>query len=713
MNRKKISTGVAAALTLLFFSCEMMGPKSGTGPEPDGKATVRIGIGVSGVQGRSALPSVVLADTAWELWGGQSSETEAPLENFSSTSATVYLETGTWDFTLKGYRSDDLILQGNITGQNITLEGPNDLSFTVAPIVEGDGSLKITINLPAGHSITGAKVFKDGDEIDNMLTPSENAIVFEADYPAGDYYFSIRLYNDNTLYGVVSELAQVRMNLSSEKTYALDLEDLNVLYAISYQLNGGLFGGGVGNPGYYRSTDATFALPAPTFTGYTFGGWYDNTYLTGSAVTMIPQGSTENQDLYAKWTIITYDINYNLNGGTNGANPATYTIAGLPINLAEPNRLGYRFDGWYNNEGFYGSPVAAIPANSTGDKTFYAKWTIITYDIDYNLDGGTNGANPATYTIAELPINLAAPNRLGYTFEGWHDNESFDGSPVAAIPANSTGEKIFYARWTAVIYTVTYDKNADSASGTMEPSSHAYDQAKSLVGNSFSRTGYAFAGWNTLAVGGGTSYNDNQSVENLSSADGATVPLYAQWTAITYTVAYNANGGTGNTAQSSHTYDQAKSLTGNSFSRDGYAFAGWNTQADGNGTSYSDNQSVENLSPTDGATVPLYAQWWPHVSINISVWANDDGNILVSGNNVTISKGGAGGFNRSFAATVESAFSNIQWYLNGSPIPGTPGTARTITVNAKDYDTRTYTLGVTAIKDGVSYSTDLRFTVAN
>lgn len=92
-----------------------------------------------------------------------------------------------------------------------------------------------------------------------------------------------------------------------------------------------------------------------------------------------------------------------------------------------------------------------------------------------------------------------------------------------------------------------------------------------------------------------------------------------------YTVEYNANGGEGTTLSSNHIENEAKKLTANGFTRTGYTFAGWNTQADGNGTSYSDQESVINLSTTDGATVTLYAQWKAGPVYTISLKTADSG----------------------------------------------------------------------------------------
>jgi uncharacterized repeat protein (TIGR02543 family) len=251
------------------------------------------------------------------------------------------------------------------------------------------------------------------------------------------------------------------------------------------------------------------------------------------------------------------------------------------------------------------------------------------YSITYHLDGGDNGTNPATYTPDILPITLAPATRTGYTFGGWYDAAS-GGNPVTGIPLGSTGNKEFYARWTAITYTVVYNKNAASGvTGTMPPSTHTYGQEQPLTTNGYSKAGLAFAGWNTLANGSGTAYADGERVKNLAAAQ--------------------------------------------------------------------------------GAAITLYAQWWPLVPVNISIWANEDGNILTSNTAVTISQTGAGYPDR-FTATVASPYSGVRWYLNGFP---KGNTGQSITVYAADYNTGTYTLGVSVTRDGAPYSTDIRFTVVN
>ena len=192
----------------------------------------------------------------------------------------------------------------------------------------------------------------------------------------------------------------------------------------------------------------------PSRNGYVFSGWYSAE--TGGTLYSWPCTVNGNVTMHAQWTAITYTLTYNLNGGTNNStNPVNYTIENAAITLAAPTRAGYSFGGWYDNGTFTGTAVTEIPANSTGDKTFHARWTATNYTITYNLNGGTNNAaNPAAYTIESAAITLADPARSGYSFGGWYSDAAFTAA-VTGIPSGSTGDKTFYAKWTAESYTIT------------------------------------------------------------------------------------------------------------------------------------------------------------------------------------------------------------------------------------------------------------------
>jgi uncharacterized repeat protein (TIGR02543 family) len=167
------------------------------------------------------------------------------------------------------------------------------------------------------------------------------------------------------------------------------------------------------------------------------------------------------------------------------------------------------------------------------------------------------------------------------------------GDPRPGVTGAKCDAGAFEYQLPAGSYTVTFDANGGS--GTM--ANETENSTTALTTNTFTRTGYTFSGWNTAANGTGTSYSDGASY-----AFNASVTLYAQWTANSYTVTFDANGGSGTMA--SETENTPTALTTNTFTRTGYTFSGWNTAADGTGTSYSDGASY-----AFNASVTLYAQW--------------------------------------------------------------------------------------------------------
>ena len=166
-----------------------------------------------------------------------------------------------------------------------------------------------------------------------------------------------------------------------------------------------------------------------------------------------------------------------------------------------------------------------------------------------------------------------------------------------------------YAVWTQnVTYTVTYNANGGDAS-LVPVDANAYQQGATVTvkaAGSLTRTGYSFAGWNTAADGTGTSYN--AAATFLMGA--ANVTLFAKWSLIpTYTVTYNANGGDVTMIPvDANTYAQGATVTVKApggLTRTGYNFNGWNTAADGTGTSYATAATF----PMGNANVVLYAKW--------------------------------------------------------------------------------------------------------
>jgi len=227
---------------------------------------------------------------------------------------------------------------------------------------------------------------------------------------------------------------------------------------IKYHITYEIYDGDNNNPNFYTIVD-NIKLNAPKRKGYRFLGWYNNSDYHGEEITEIKQGTTGNLMLYAKWEIVTYNIIYELNGGNNHAlNPSTYTVLDeYPI--YSPTKLGYTFMGWYLQPDYNSDIIMKIAKGSSGELYLYAKWEINNYNIFYHLDGGINNANnPITYNI-EANISLFNPTKIGYEFQGWYDNDKFEGEKITKINASLLQDIDLYAKWEIVTYTIEYHLN--------------------------------------------------------------------------------------------------------------------------------------------------------------------------------------------------------------------------------------------------------------
>ena len=231
------------------------------------------------------------------------------------------------------------------------------------------------------------------------------------------------------------------------------------------------------------------------------------------------------------------------------------------------------------------------------------------YRVRYQLTvkEGTGTTNCFANTWVPITAN-AAPT--GYSFKEW----TCAAADVALVTSKTSASTTFKMPGRAVTLTATYKANgytvkfnANKGAGTMSNESFTYDVAKSLSANAFTRTGYTYQGWATTAAGGKV-YSDKQTVSNLTAAANGTVNLYAVWKANAYAVKFNANGGSGTMANLAMTYDTAKALTANAFTRTGYTFQGWATSASG-AVAHADKVSVKNLTAAANGTVSLYAVW--------------------------------------------------------------------------------------------------------
>ena len=224
------------------------------------------------------------------------------------------------------------------------------------------------------------------------------------------------------------------------------------------------------------------------------------------------------------------------------------------------------------------------------------------YTVDYDANGGSGAPSSQTKWHGEsLTLSSTSPTRTGYTFGGssgkWHavggDSGWYD--PGDSYTANASAT--LYAAWTAKTYAVKY--NANGGSGAPSAQTKTYGTTLKLSTTKPTRAGYTFTGWDTKSDGSGTSY-----AAGANYTANAAVTLYAQWSIITYEVKYSANGGSGSMSSQSKNYGGSLTVKSNAFTYSGHTFTGWNTKADGSGTSYSAGATY-----SANADATLYAQW--------------------------------------------------------------------------------------------------------
>lgn len=210
------------------------------------------------------------------------------------------------------------------------------------------------------------------------------------------------------------------------------------------------------------NTQTETILPTPTRENYSFAGWYDNANFSGTAVTILPTGSVQNNiTYYARWEPAVYSIEFETYGGSIiGEAPNKYTV-GTKLQLPDKvTKENYDFVGWYDNPEFTGEPYNSV--TGTGNQIFYAKWKAKSVKITLNLNGGVLPEGTALTFDIGTKTALPVPTREDYSFAGWYNNDSFQGIPVSIIEETDYGSRTLYAKWIPNKCNVTLNLNGGS-----------------------------------------------------------------------------------------------------------------------------------------------------------------------------------------------------------------------------------------------------------
>ncbi len=370
-------------------------------------------------------------------------------------------------------------------------------------------------------------------------------------------------------------------------------------YSVTYNANSATSGSVPTDATAYTS-GATVTVKANTGTlartGYAFSGW--NTAANGSGTDYAATGSatltmgSANVTLYAKWTP-TYTLTYtaNANGTISGTTPQTVASGANGTAVTAVPNTGYHFVSWSDASTANPRTDSSVAANVNVSATFAINTYTLTYTAGAN--GSISGTTPQTVNYNTSGIAVTATPATGYHFVSWSDastaNPRTDSSVVANVSVSAT--------FAINTYTLSYTANANGSITGTTPQTVNYNATGSAI-TATPATGYHFVSWSDGVL----------TASRTDSSVAADVTVSATFAINSYSVYYNGNtsdGGTAPTATSGN-YGATVTLSNEgTLTKTGYNFNGWNTAADGSGTSYSAGDSYI-IGTTD---ITLYAKW--------------------------------------------------------------------------------------------------------
>ena len=484
-----------------------------------------------------------------------------------------------------------------------------------------------------------------------------------------------------------------------------------IAYTITYNLNGGSISG---QKTTYNIETASFTLPTPTRSGYTFSGWTGTGLSSATKTVMVTKGSTGNRSYTANWKANTYIYNIKY-VSKSGVALGTATVSGTygsSKNVTAPAKTGYS------------TPAAQnVAFDSVNAKTITFTYTPVDYAITYDLTGGSISGQKTSYNIETANFTLPTPTRSGYTFAGWTGTGLSSATKSVTVAKGSTGTRSYTATWAKDTYTISYNLNGGSVTGN--PTSYQVDSADITLKNP-TKTGHQFAGWT------GTGISSASNSVKIATGSTGNRSYTANWKANTVYIAYGVNGGTvSSSTYSVNQYGYVQNASNNPWfhsiqygnkddmynastlglTKNGYSFAYW--QNEKTGTKYQQDDVYESTSfygentsqtTANTADVRCYVKaiWTPinyaitydlaggsisgqKTSYNIETasftlptparkgytFAGWTGTGLSSvTKSVTVAKGSTGA--RSYTATWTKDTYTISYNLNGGSVTGNP-----------------------------------------
>ena len=351
------------------------------------------------------------------------------------------------------------------------------------------------------------------------------------------------------------------------------------------------------------------------------GASFVNTSQNCIPIELIPDYNAKDGYVHITSTDYTgyYTISYDYDGGT-ASNPISYSVTQDDFTLTAPTKEGYTFTGWTGSNGDTPQKDVTIKKGTVENLSFKANWSINYYYLDLNSVVDDNGVSclPDGCTC-DLYINgklvgegiqdwwNKLPYGTEYEFKNFKTREGFEfkgaHNDFSALKGIITQKVWVYPWYVTKSLTTTFHRNTSSADTETASQTFTYGVAnQKFAANTFVNNGYTFKGWAFAQNAANADYPDNCIVaDQWIDSCYPKVDLYAVWSANSYKVTYNANGGTNAPAAQSFLYNSGEKLSTQVPVRTGYKFVGWRSGT----TVYNPGDSI----PSGTMDLDLKAMW--------------------------------------------------------------------------------------------------------
>lgn len=479
---------------------------------PDGNSCFEATVGEDSSSGEILAWGISDIASAIDLWASEKDDYIHFLNGESYGQYGHYEELINPDFQYYGFAGSSAAYYGTVFAGEAS-----DSALGGSSPTNLDGTFTFEVNMSDEHMDQGVT----WNAPDTMIAGTSKAASVKLKYANGRYELrgtwtssnpSVISVDDNgTLHAKAPGTATITVNRQS---YSFSKQITVTLSTISFSGNGATSGfmesiqGAIGQ-------SATIPNVGFSRTGYTFTGW--NTSPDGTGTAYRPnatiQFAAQNITLYAQWKVRSYSVNFDSNGGSAVASQSV-RYGSKATQPANPTRAGHTFQGWYTARS--GGSKYDFGTAVTGDVTLYAHWSVNSYTLTFDGNGGKPSEASRTVAYGGQYGSLPTATRTGYAFQGWYTARD-GGTKVSPSTTMGAADTTLYARWSVNSYTVSFDSDG----GSNVPAQKVRYGSKASRPADPTRAGHTFQGWYTSRDGG--------SKYDFGTAVTGDVTLHAHW----------------------------------------------------------------------------------------------------------------------------------------------------------------------------------------